>query len=242
MPPCSWKGERIAAVGRAAEFGPSRAGRVLDLGARCLLPGMIDMHAHLRLSGLRPEPARQVQDPVVPYVVHATRRRRGPGCEHGYYLTGADLEAMAARGTWLDVTLGMLVDPRSASHQHLRQALGDARLEAVIAEVETTMRRAVASGVRWVLGTDGMHGRLASEAAIVGRLGARSAQVVEALTGRAAAALGAADRFGTIRPGLEADLVAVEGDPLADVAALERVAFVMARGRVVTAPPAGSAS
>jgi imidazolonepropionase-like amidohydrolase len=366
------EGERIAAVGRAAELGPDGGARVLDLGARCLLPGMIDMHGHLRVSSLEPDPAGQVRDPVVRYVVHAmqhlaaqlrsgvttvrcngdrdfidvevrdtlagapgqaprlfvaTRGIKSPACpggvvasvltdapdairaairenaargadhvkifasgglgpretatqapwppetlraavdeahrtglpivahchggaavmplleagvdglEHGYFLTDADLETMAARGAWLDSTLGVLVDSRSAAHRRLGDTLGEARRQAVIAEVEDTTRRALASGVRWVLGTDGMHGRLATEAALAAGLGATNARVVEALTGRAAAALGQADRFGRIRPGLAADLIAVDGDPLADIGALARVAFVMARGRVVVTPP-----
>jgi imidazolonepropionase-like amidohydrolase len=154
------------------------------------------------------------------------------GLEHGYYLDGADLEAMGARGTWLDVTLGVLVDPESRHHGHLRERSGAAAVAALVAEVESAMRQ-VAAGTRWVLGTDGMHGRLAREAAHMARLGASNGAVVEALTARAAAVLGQADRFGTVRPGLEADLVAVDGDPLADVAALGRVRFVMARGQVV---------
>jgi len=367
---------RIAAVGRAADVSRQPADRVVDLGGRCLLPGLVDMHAHLRLSGLEPDPHAQVRDPVVPYVVRAahhlaaqlqsgvttvrtngdrdfldveirdalaatpgrgprlfvaTRGIKGAACtggvvatviadepgairaairenaargadhvkifasgglgprdtataapwppaairaavdeahragrpivahchggpaaralveagidglEHGYYLSDADLDAMAARGTWLDVTLGVLVDPGSRHHQHLREAIGADAAAALVAEVEDTMRRAAGRGVRWVLGTDGMQGRLAAEAVAMARLGAPNARVVEALTGRAAAALGRANRFGTLRPGLEADLVAVDGDPLADIGALGRVAFVMARGRMVRAPDGAAA-
>jgi imidazolonepropionase-like amidohydrolase len=341
---------------------------MVDLGRLCLLPGLIDMHGHLRLSGLEPDPHAQVRDGVVPYVVHAIRHLQaqlwsgvttvrtngdrdfldveirdalagmpgagprlfvatrgikgractggvvatvvtdepgairaavrenaaggadhikifasgglGPrdtataapwppeavgaavdeahrqgrpivahchggeaaralvdagvdGLEHGYYLSEADLEAMAARGTWLDVTLGVLVDPESRHQQHLRERIGTAATAALVAEVESTMRRAAGRGLRWVLGTDGMQGRLAAEAAHMARLGAPGADVVAALTVRAAAALGHAERFGSVRPGLDADLIAVDGDPLADVTALGRVGFVMARGQVV---------
>ena len=53
----------------------------------------------------------------------------------------------------------------------------------------------------------------------------------------AARALGIADSVGAIAPGLVADLVAVRGDPLSDVGALARPAFLMARGRVVPIAP-----
>jgi imidazolonepropionase-like amidohydrolase len=61
------------------------------------------------------------------------------------------------------------------------------------------------------------------------------AQIQSATTG-AAQALGMADSLGAIAPGMAADIIAVDGDPLADVTALQRVVFVMSRGRVVKSP------
>ena len=57
--------------------------------------------------------------------------------------------------------------------------------------------------------------------------------VIRAVTSNAAEMLGWADRIGTIEPGQFADLVAVSGDPLADISELERVRFVMKGGQVV---------
>jgi imidazolonepropionase-like amidohydrolase len=74
------------------------------------------------------------------------------------------------------------------------------------------------------------------EAVQAARLGMSNGAVVQALTGRAAQALGEADELGSLRPGLAADLIAVDADSLADVSALERVALVMARGTVVKWP------
>jgi imidazolonepropionase-like amidohydrolase len=57
-------------------------------------------------------------------------------------------------------------------------------------------------------------------------------QAIQAATANAADLLGWRDRVGTVGPGLLADLVAVDGDPLQDVTALEQVRFVMKGGRV----------
>jgi len=60
-----------------------------------------------------------------------------------------------------------------------------------------------------------------------------SLDVLRAITANAAEMLGWQDRVGAIEPGKFADLVAVEGDPIADITELERVRFVMKEGQVV---------
>ena len=62
-------------------------------------------------------------------------------------------------------------------------------------------------------------------------------EAIRTATVNAARALGIADSVGTIGVGMSADIVAVDGDPLADIGALTRVRFVMLRGRVVELPP-----
>ena len=64
--------------------------------------------------------------------------------------------------------------------------------------------------------------------------------VIISATSLAAESLGLDDRIGSIAPGLEADIIAVEGDPLSDAAALARVAFVMRAGKVYKNEPAVS--
>ena len=116
--------------------------------------------------------------------------------------------------------------------------LGEGGLASMIQDVLATMRRAIQLHVPIVLGTDSMHGLIAFEAAQAAALGMSNADVVRALTGRAAAALNKTQEIGALRPGLAADLIGLDADPLADVSALERVAFVMARGRVARSPGA----
>ena len=94
----------------------------------------------------------------------------------------------------------------------------------------------MASSSLLVFGTDGgvlPHGQNVREAPALVAAGVAPADVLRAMTVNAARALGLADSVGVVRRGMVADLVAVSGDPLADVAVLERPRFVMARGRVV---------
>ena len=96
--------------------------------------------------------------------------------------------------------------------------------------------RARKARVKVVLGTDavaGAHGRYAEE--FIYRVQDGGDSPMDALlsgTSVAAESLGMADRIGAIAVGMQADLVAVEGDPLADITAVRRVAFVMKGGKV----------
>ena len=98
------------------------------------------------------------------------------------------------------------------------------------------LRKAVPAGVRIAFGTDAgvsKHGRNADEFELMVRHGMPAPAAIEAATVGAAELLGLSSEIGTIERGKSADLIAVEGDPLADVTVLKRVPFVMARGKVV---------
>ena len=92
------------------------------------------------------------------------------------------------------------------------------------------------TGVTIVFGTDGgvlPHGRNAEELAALERAGLRPLEAIRAATMHAARTLGLADSVGVLSRGMMADLIAVQGDPLADLTALKAPRFVMSRGRVV---------
>lgn len=109
------------------------------------------------------------------------------------------------------------------------------KIEWRIAITGLSLQRAVPAGVRIAFGTDAgvsMHGRNADEFLLMVQHGMTPMSAIAAATVNAADLLGLANEVGTIEPGRSADIVAVRGDPLADVGVLRQMNFVMARGRV----------
>lgn len=97
------------------------------------------------------------------------------------------------------------------------------------------LRKAFPRGVKIAFGTDAgvsKHGRNADEFELLVKHGMPPAEAIKAATVNAADLLGVAADAGTLEPGKRADLIAVSGDPLTDVAALKNVSFVMKEGRV----------
>lgn len=184
-------------------------------------------------------------------VVHAigdagARAAVAAGCtsiEHGTFVSDETLALMARTGTWFDPNLLVLhnyLDKR-ANFDFTPQALDT--LEKGIAPTIDVLRRARAHNVRIVFGTDavsGAHGRNAEEFVYrVRDAHERPMDAIVSATSLAAASLGLSDRVGSIEAGRAADLVAVDGNPLDDITAVRRVAFVMKGGDIVKRPPPG---
>ena len=96
-------------------------------------------------------------------------------------------------------------------------------------------RRAARAGVKIAYGTDAgvyPHGWNGKQFAKMVQYGLTPMQAIQAATASAADLLGWSDKVGAVTPGLYADLIAVDGDPLADITELERVQFVMKGGVV----------
>lgn len=101
-----------------------------------------------------------------------------------------------------------------------------------------SFREAVKAGVRIAFGTDAgvfPHGWNARQFAYMVQWGQTPMQAIQAATVNAADLMGWSDKVGAIAPGRYADIVAVDGDPLADIRALEKMAFVMKDGVVIVA-------
>lgn len=183
-------------------------------------------------------------------VVHAQDDRSAraaalAGCtsiEHGSRLPDEVLRLMADRGTYLDPHFGLLYanylenrDKFFGTRNFDVQAF--ANMEKIVPVARASFKRALAAGsVKIIFGTDavaGSIGRNHEEFVYRVRDGGQSPMdAIISATSRAAASLDLANRIGTIAPDFEADLIAVDGDPLQDITVVRRVMFVMKGGKV----------
>ncbi len=150
--------------------------------------------------------------------------------EHGALATGDDVALMKARGVWLVCTFSIFLHPDGIEG-------GDGRNPAIMEKmrwarrvVDETFPGHLASGVRFALGTDSVHGRMPFEMATLVRLGVSNKDALLAATRWGAEACRADGEVGTLTAGKRADLIAVDGDPLKDIEAMGRVRLVMKDG------------
>jgi imidazolonepropionase-like amidohydrolase len=120
---------------------------------------------------------------------------------------------------------------------------GFAFMEKAVPTNYPMFKRALAAKVKMPMGTDavaGAHGQNARELVTRVQQGGQSPMdAIVSATSLAAESLGLGQHVGALKPGLQADIVAVDGNPLQDITALRRVGFVMRGGRVYKhAPPA----
>ncbi|MFC3129297.1 metal-dependent hydrolase family protein [Coralloluteibacterium stylophorae] len=159
--------------------------------------------------------------------------------EHGTYMDDEIIALMKEHGTWYVPTLyaGRFVADKAKVDGYFPEVVRPkaARIGALL---QQTFRHAWESGVKIGFGTDqgvGPHGDNAREFLYMTEAGMPAAAAFQAATVRAAEVLGS-DEVGVLEPGRFADVVAVPGDPLADVEAVLRVDFVMKGGDVVRQP------
>jgi imidazolonepropionase-like amidohydrolase len=143
--------------------------------------------------------------------------------EHGFFMNDEDIECLRAAGRWLVVTLGQ-------HHDRLRSET-DAYLSHARQVGTPNCLRAIRAGVRWTIGSDSGGEGLAHEIQILVRNGIPVMDAVVAATRSAAECLERAGELGTLEAGKIADMIALDGDPLRDPGAFDRVAFVMKAGQ-----------
>ncbi len=172
------------------------------------------------------------------------------GCtsiEHGAFLDDATLQLIADHGAYFDPNFLVLHNylenkPKFLGIGNYNEE-GFAYMQKGIPMMADVLKRARAHHLKIVLGTDavaGSHGRNAEEFIYRVRDGGQPAmEAIISGTSLAAESLRLGDKIGSIAPGMEADLVAVAGNPLDDIAAVRNVVFVMKGGKVYknTAPP-----
>jgi len=172
------------------------------------------------------------------------------GCgqiEHGSLIDESALKLMADKGVYFDPNVGVVLQnylrnkPKFLGIGNYTEE-GFAYMEKGLKLNEAMIKNAVATpGLKLVLGTDavaGAHGRNADE--LVERVrqgGQKPMDAIVSATSMAAKSLALDRTIGTLAPGYEADLIAVDGDPTVDITAMTRVLFVMKGGKVYKNTP-----
>jgi imidazolonepropionase-like amidohydrolase len=175
----------------------------------------------------------------------AVRAATLAGCtevEHGLGASDDDLRLMAEKGTYLDPQAGLLLetylqnkDRYVGTPYYPEEAFTNFK-KALPMHQEFIRRAAKIPGLKIVFGTDavaGAHGHNAEE--FIYRVhdgGIEPMAAMVSANSLAAEAMGMADQIGSIAPGLQADIIALDGDPLKDITAVRRVVFVMKGGVV----------
>ncbi|MDH5759222.1 MAG: amidohydrolase family protein [Gemmatimonadota bacterium] len=194
--------------------------------------------------------ARGLRSFVHAYDPEAARRVIRAGCtgiEHGALLDRETLEAMARAGVYLDPNTDLVMRNYFENAEHFlgvgnytEEGFAQMRAAQPLA-LRVFVEGLTVPGLDMVFGTDavaGAHGRNHEE--LVYRITAGGQDPMDAVvsaTSLAAEALGLSGTVGRLAPGLEADLIALDGDPLKDPEALGRVVFVMKGGVVYRNDP-----
>ncbi len=155
--------------------------------------------------------------------------------EHGSFLDDEALDLMKTRGTYFVPTLMAAVGIREQLEKGFFPPPVAAKARAASAALDATVRKAIAKQVKIALGTDAgvyPHGRNAGEFVELVRLGMKPMDALKAGTSIDAQLLGISQITGSLEPNKSADIVAVAGNPIEDIKAVQNVIFVMKEGVV----------
>lgn len=158
--------------------------------------------------------------------------------EHGTFMSDATMDAMIKHGTWYVPTLtaGFAVSDSAKYAKGFFPEVVRVKALEIGPQIQETLSRAYKKGVKIVFGTDAgvfPHGRNNLEFVYMSDAGMKSADILRAATLDAATMLRMQDKIGSLEVGKLADIVAVEGNPLDDIKAMLKVAFVMKDGKVI---------
>ena len=167
------------------------------------------------------------------------------GCtqvEHGPLATDDDLKLMVQKGVWLDPQAGLVMEnyllnkDKFAGTPGYPEEVFPAIKETLVAYHSFFKQALKIPGLKIVFGSDalaGSHGRNAEE--LIDRVrdvGVAPMAAMVSANSIAAEAIGMGNQIGSIAPGFEADIIALDGDPIKDITAVRRVVFVMRAGTV----------
>jgi imidazolonepropionase-like amidohydrolase len=156
--------------------------------------------------------------------------------EHGTYLSESTLAEMKRRGVCLVPTVATIVDMADPQGEDSGPALA-IRGRAMVPRLRQSVAQARRLGLLIAAGTDTGYSaesvlRMPAEIIELGRSGLAPMEAIRAATSASAECLGISGRTGAIRKGLEADLVVIERDPLADLSATQEILMVVNNGAI----------
>ncbi len=240
--------ELRAAVRERVEAG---ADAVKIFASRSIREGGVPTLTEAQLAAACDEAGRLgVRSIVHAHAAEAVARAARVGCttvEHGGLADGPALDAMAEAGTFYDPHTSLVIQNYLDNKERFLgignyTEEGFAYMEELLVGMREVFAEALARpGLKIVFGTDalaGSHGRNWEELIYRVEVGGQDpVDAVVSATSLAAESLGMADRIGTVAPGFEADLIAVDGNPAEDITALRRVVFVMKGGVAYRSAP-----
>ena len=157
--------------------------------------------------------------------------------EHGHRADVEDLKMMKEKGVFLVPTVGVIDAMMSKPDDETMTPERKKRREAFMQGIQQSIQQAMSLGVKIASGYDASsadrQGHNANELIALTKRGLSPLDAIRAATVNAAELIGWQDKIGAAEAGKYADLIAVDGDPLTDIAILQQVKFVMKGGAVV---------
>jgi imidazolonepropionase-like amidohydrolase len=156
--------------------------------------------------------------------------------EHGTYLSDETLRLMKERGTYFVPTYTTMIDLLEPGGDYDDPVVKFRGLH-MLPRIEDTFRRARAMGIPIVTGADSSYGpesvsRVSTEIVNYVKLGMSPLEAIQSGTLRAAELFGLEKETGALEPGLEADLIVIEKNPLEDIRVIQDIILVISNGRV----------
>ena len=152
--------------------------------------------------------------------------------EHGTVMDEEGARLMEQHGTWLVPTLFCFQHDLQTGTSQGRDPVSFAKGVAIVKEQGPAFKRALAHHLKIAYGVDDDVDFVSKEFGALVNGGMTPIDALRAATVNGAELLGRSDEIGTLEPGKFADIVAVDGDPLADITVMEKVVFVMKGGEV----------
>ncbi len=230
----------VDAVLRAVRYQIKHGARFIKI---CATAGVLSMEGPVGAQQLTDEEIKAAVDEAARHGLRVAAHAHGvegikaairsgvASIEHGSTLDDEGIALMKQKGTWLVPTTYLTERVNLAVLPPIIRG----KAETIIPYAHESLRKAIAAGVKIAFGTDAgvfPHGENAREFSSYVRYGMSTAEALRSATVNAAQLLGVKDR-GTISARLLADLIAVQGNPLEDITATQRVQFVMRAGHVL---------